>query len=83
MRNTVVKFFAAALAAASLTAFAAPTYAATASESSAQVQSGWCDVVPPFCLCNNQVNARCRCQPSVTVVKGREQGVCPLYKNED
>jgi hypothetical protein len=79
MRTTVLKFFAATLAAASLTAFAAPTYAATAEESSAQ-QSAWCDVVPPFCSCNIGVNARCRCVPLVVQPKGlkaRDLAACP------
>ena len=83
MRQTVLKFFAATLAAASMTAFAAPTYAATAEESSAQSDAAWCDVVPPFCGCNFQVTARCRCQPVVVQPRGvkvREVAACPAVK---
>jgi hypothetical protein len=81
MRSTVVKFFAAALAAASVGAFAAPSYAGAAEDSNAQ--QGWCDIVPPFCYCNPQVAARCRCQPSPVAIKGREQSLCPVFKPED
>jgi hypothetical protein len=72
------------MAAASLSAFAMPTYAAAAEQSSAQDTQAWCDVVPPFCGCNN--NARCRpgpCQGTVTGDRARnDQGICAA-KRED
>lgn len=85
MRKSVLKLMAAGLVAASLSAFAMPTYAATAQESSAQAGQAWCDVVPPFCTCQ-RVAARCRPGPCVTVATAdrarHDQGLC-ARKSED
>lgn len=83
MRNTVLKFLAGSLAAASLMAFSAPVYAATAEQSSAQA-AGWCELVPTFCgnHCGGNT-ARCNpCGPGVTGLKARDLQVCQV-KLED
>ena len=86
MRASLVKFCAAGLAAASLGAFALPTYAGTSQQNDPQAQQAWCDVVPPFCGCNNNVQARCRpgpCQVTVQGPRARDgQGICK-FKNEE
>jgi hypothetical protein len=86
MRKSVLKFLAAGLAAASLTAVAAPTYAGTVDESATQSAQGWCDIVPPFCGCQGGGNARCRPGPCTVKAVGdrarNDQGICAA-KTED
>jgi hypothetical protein len=80
MRKSLVHAFAGLMAAASLTAFAMPTYAAAAERSDAEALQGWCDVVPAFCGGCNTVNARCRPNPNPCQVtadrNARDEGIC-------
>ncbi|MBX7248967.1 MAG: hypothetical protein K1X35_08000 [Caulobacteraceae bacterium] len=84
MRKTVLKIFAAGLAAASMTAFAAPTYAAAAQDTTSADQAGWCEVLPSFC-CNNNYTARCRCKPGVMITADRRvvevNGCAPIKED--
>ena len=84
MRKSVLRLMAAGLAAASLSAFAMPTYAGT-SEQTEQSAQAWCDIVPPICSCG-AITVRCRPGPcnvkAVADRNGNEQGICAA-KPED
>jgi hypothetical protein len=73
MRKSVLKFMAAGLAAATLSAWTAPVQAQTQAESQAQDLQGWCDVVPPFCNCGEQgPPSFARCRPRVAPMPGEK-----------
>jgi len=87
MRNTLVKFLAGSLAAASLMAFSAPVYAASAEQSSAQGQAaGWCEVVPTFCDAHcGRGGPAAKCNPCVeraTGVKARDSQLCAANRED-
>lgn len=79
--KSIRSLFVAGIAAASLMAFSAPVYAATAEQSTAQAgQQGWCEIVPTFCGKHCGDNARCApapCTVTLTADRARtDQGVC-------
>jgi hypothetical protein len=87
MRKSLIHAFAGLMAAASLTAFAKPTYAGTSEQNDVQTRQGWCDVVPPFCGdCNDFAARRCRPNPCQITVKDRnirEQAAnCPAVRED-
>lgn len=73
-RKSIRSFIVAGFAAASLMAFSAPVHAATAEQSPAQAEQGWCEIVPTFCSKRCGPSARCNpCAPPVRGASNRDE----------